>query len=82
MVAAEVKTLAGQTAKATEEISGQIAEIQAATHEAVDAVQGIGATIAEVHQIATAVASAIEQQQSATGRSPAPSRRRRGAQTR
>jgi methyl-accepting chemotaxis protein len=67
VVAAEVKALAGQTAKATEEITGQIAGIQAATRDAVGAVGGIAATIAEVHRIATAVAATAEEQQAATG---------------
>jgi methyl-accepting chemotaxis protein len=67
VVASEVKTLATQTARATEDITGQIAAIQAATGDAVDAVRGVAETIGEVHQIATAVAAAIEEQQSATG---------------
>jgi methyl-accepting chemotaxis protein len=66
VVASEVKNLASQTAKATEEISGQINQIQAATREAVAAIQGIATTIEEVSGIATSIASAVEQQGAAT----------------
>ncbi|MGE0745411.1 MAG: methyl-accepting chemotaxis protein [Rhodospirillales bacterium] len=66
VVASEVKTLANQTAKATEEISGQISAIQGATGEAVGAIKSIGETIAQINAIATAIASAVEQQGSAT----------------
>jgi methyl-accepting chemotaxis protein len=66
VVASEVKALATQTSKATEEISAHIAHIQSATEEAVAAIRGIGSTIEEVHQIATAVAAAAEEQQAAT----------------
>ncbi|MBB5693457.1 methyl-accepting chemotaxis protein [Muricoccus pecuniae] len=67
VVASEVKTLASQTAKATEEISAQIAEIQAATDQAVVAIGGIGRTIEEVSGIAVAIAAAVEEQGAATG---------------
>jgi methyl-accepting chemotaxis protein len=67
VVASEVKNLATQTAKATEEIAAQIASIQAATGEAVTAIQGIAGTIEEVSRIATSIASAIEEQGAATG---------------
>jgi methyl-accepting chemotaxis protein len=66
VVASEVKSLANQTAKATEEIGAQIAQIQEATKEAVAAIQGIGTTIAEVNAIASSIAAAVEQQGAAT----------------
>jgi Methyl-accepting chemotaxis protein (MCP) signalling domain len=66
VVASEVKTLAGQTGKATEEISSQVAAIQAATGEVVDAIKSIGATIGSMSEIATAIAAAVEEQGSAT----------------
>jgi len=66
VVASEVKSLATQTAKATEDISRQITQIQTATKEAVAAIQGIGATIGEISAIAAAIAVAVEQQGSAT----------------
>jgi methyl-accepting chemotaxis protein len=66
VVAAEVKDLATQTAKATEEIGGQIAAMRAATHEAVAAIEEIGGTIEQVHGIALGVAAAVEEQQLAT----------------
>jgi methyl-accepting chemotaxis protein len=66
VVAQEVKALAGQTAKATSEISTQIAEIQAATHESVEAMREIGSTIARVSEIAASIAAAVEQQGAAT----------------
>ncbi|MET0971123.1 MAG: methyl-accepting chemotaxis protein [Tardiphaga sp.] len=66
VVASEVKSLAGQTADATKEISQRIAQIQGATREAVDAIQGITATIEEVSAIATTIGSAIEEQGAAT----------------
>ena len=66
VVAGEVKALAAQTAKATEEIVGQIGFIRAATAEAVDAVRVVGTAIGEVEQIASAIASAIEEQGAVT----------------
>jgi len=66
VVASEVKSLANQTAKATEDISAQIEAIQGSTEEAVTAIQGIGTTIAEISEIATAIASAVEEQGAAT----------------
>jgi methyl-accepting chemotaxis protein len=65
VVAAEVKELANQTSKATEEIAAQVAQIQEATVAAVSAIREIGATIEEVHGIAVNVAAAAEQQQAA-----------------
>jgi len=66
VVANEVKHLASQTAKATEEISAQIGAVQGATQEAVTAISGIVTRIQEIHAIATAVASAVEEQSAAT----------------
>jgi methyl-accepting chemotaxis protein len=66
VVASEVKSLASQTAKATEEISAQVAAMQGATTEAVQAIEGIGGTIGTINDIATAIASAVQQQGSAT----------------
>lgn len=66
VVASEVKALANQTAKATDEISGQIGHIQDSTRQAVEAIRSITQTIDEISQIANAIASAVEQQGSAT----------------
>jgi len=66
VVAAEVKSLATQTAKATEDIAAQVSAIQGATGGAVKAIQGISGTIATINEIATAIASAVEQQGAAT----------------
>jgi len=66
VVASEVKALAEQTAKATGDIGQQIASIQSATHESVEAIQAIGTTIARMSEIAATIASAIEQQGAAT----------------
>jgi methyl-accepting chemotaxis protein len=66
VVASEVKDLAGQTARATEEIASQISSIQGATDEAVDAIRNITDTIGEMNEIATAIASAVEEQGAAT----------------
>jgi methyl-accepting chemotaxis protein len=66
VVAQEVKALAAQTAKATSEISTQIAGIQAATHDSVVAIKEISGTIGRVSEIAAAIAAAIEQQGAAT----------------
>jgi methyl-accepting chemotaxis protein len=67
VVASEVKNLAAQTAKATEEIGGQISNIQSSTREAVGAIREIGQTIDKVNAIATTIAAAVEEQGSATG---------------
>ncbi|WP_091777067.1 cache domain-containing protein [Methylobacterium sp. UNC378MF] len=67
VVAAEVKGLAGQTAKATEEITAQIAAIQGETTQAVHAVRTIGGTVDTMNAIASAIAAAVEQQRFATG---------------
>ena len=62
VVAAEVKTLANRTAKATEEISAKIAEMQEATGSNVAAIAEIGKVIGEIEHIASAIASAVEEQ--------------------
>jgi methyl-accepting chemotaxis protein len=66
VVAAEVKELASQTAKATEEIAGQVTAIQSATGDCVTAIGGISDTIREISGIATTIAAAVEEQDSAT----------------
>ena len=66
VVASEVKSLANQTTRATEQVSGQIAQIQAATREAVEAIRAIGNTIKEISSISTTIASAVEEQGAAT----------------
>ncbi|TYO67816.1 HAMP domain-containing protein [Bradyrhizobium hipponense] len=66
VVAQEVKTLAGQTAKATDEISNQIASMQLATEESVTAIKAIGQTIERISGIAGSISAAVEQQRSAT----------------
>ncbi|WP_424812860.1 methyl-accepting chemotaxis protein [Roseococcus sp. YIM B11640] len=66
VVASEVKALAGQTAKATDEISQQIAQMQSETGRAVEAIKGISRTIEMLNGISAGVASAAEQQAAAT----------------
>ena len=66
VVASEVKNLATQTAKATEEIGGQIAAMQQETDGAVGALQGISETIGRINEIAASVSSAVEEQSAAT----------------
>jgi len=66
VVATEVKELASQTAKATEEISAQIASVQQATQETVSAIHEIARTITEMSQISTSIAAAMEEQGAAT----------------
>jgi methyl-accepting chemotaxis protein len=66
VVAQEVKALASQTAKATEEIGTQINNMQSATRESVAAIKEIGATINRISEIAAAISSAVEQQDGAT----------------
>jgi methyl-accepting chemotaxis protein len=66
VVANEVKALASQTAKATEDISAQIAAIRSTTGEAVTAVRAVSAAIGEVSEVATAIAAAVEVQAAAT----------------
>lgn len=67
VVASEVKNLADQTAKATEEISQQIATIQSSTAGAVKAIHEISQTITKISSISTAIAAAVEEQSAATG---------------
>jgi methyl-accepting chemotaxis protein len=67
VVASEVKTLASQTAKATEEIGAKVGEMQESTTISVAAVETISHTITEINEITTAIAAAIEQQGAATG---------------
>src|SRR5690606_26779883 len=66
VVASEVKSLAVQTAKATEEISAQIESVQASTQAAVDAIHSISGRMQDIDRHATAVAASVEQQSSAT----------------
>lgn len=66
VVAQEVKELASQTAKATGDISAQIATMQTATQEAITAIKGISATINRIAEIATTIAAAVEEQGAAT----------------
>jgi methyl-accepting chemotaxis protein len=66
VVAGEVKSLANQTARATDEISAQIAAVQKATEEAAGAIADIGRTIGQVSEITAAIASAVDQQRTAT----------------
>jgi len=66
VVASEVKNLATQTAKATEEIASQIGGIQGATENSVTAIQGIIETISKISDISTAIAAAVEEQGTAT----------------
>ncbi|HLH91443.1 MAG TPA: methyl-accepting chemotaxis protein [Xanthobacteraceae bacterium] len=66
VVAQEVKALAAQTAKATEEIGTQIGAMQGATADSVAAIRGIGSTITRLSDIASAIAAAVEQQSAAT----------------
>jgi len=66
VVANEVKNLANQTGRATDEISAQIGAVQTATRDAVAAIAGIVRRIEEIDQIASAIASAVEEQSAAT----------------
>jgi methyl-accepting chemotaxis protein len=66
VVATEVKSLANQTAKATEDISGQINAIQTSTKDAVEAIKSIGTIIAEINAISGTIASAMEEQGATT----------------
>ncbi|GLR87140.1 methyl-accepting chemotaxis protein [Bradyrhizobium iriomotense] len=66
VVASEVKSLASQTAKATEEIRTQIASMQQVTTSAVGAIRGIGQIIGEINDVTTAIAAAVEEQGAAT----------------
>jgi methyl-accepting chemotaxis protein len=66
VVASEVKNLATQTAKATEDIAGQIGEIQGSIHDATQGIEGITRIMSEVSNLATSIAAAIEEQTVAT----------------
>lgn len=66
VVATEVKALATQTAKATEEVAAQVAGIQSATKDSLTGIQSIGQVISQIDGIASTIASAIEQQGAAT----------------
>ena len=66
VVAQEVKNLAGQTAKATDEISSHIVNMQRATEESVEAIKAIGSTIEQISGITASISSAVEQQGAAT----------------
>jgi methyl-accepting chemotaxis protein len=66
VVASEVKTLANQTAKATDEIGAQVTQMRQVTDTVVGAIRGIGTTIGEINQIASAIAAATEEQSAAT----------------
>ncbi|MBI1244585.1 MAG: HAMP domain-containing protein [Alphaproteobacteria bacterium] len=67
VVASEVKSLAAQTAKATEEIAAQVQSVQNETQTVVQSIQTIGETISRMNEIASAVAAAVEEQGAATG---------------
>ena len=66
MVAGEVKALAGQTAKATEDIAKQIADMQQATSRSIEAIEAIEATIRDIGAISGAIAAAVTEQGAAT----------------
>ena len=66
VVAAEVKGLAGQTARAAGEIAGQMRQIQDATRDTVEAVKGIGVVVERLGAIAASIAAAVEEQRAAT----------------
>ncbi|MCP3471311.1 methyl-accepting chemotaxis protein [Bradyrhizobium sp. CCGUVB1N3] len=65
VVAAEVKALAGQTAKATEEIARQVTQIRSATEQSVGAIKEIGGTIQSIAEMSSSIATAVEEQGSA-----------------
>ncbi|MBB6252887.1 methyl-accepting chemotaxis protein [Nitrospirillum iridis] len=66
VVAGEVKSLANQTARATDEIAAQIVAVQTSTRQAVDAIEGITGVIEDISEIATSISSAVEEQSAAT----------------
>ncbi len=66
VVAGEVKLLANQTAKATEDISRQIADIQTSTKQAVGAIDDIASTISQINEVSSTIASAVEEQNAVT----------------
>ncbi len=67
VVAGEVKNLAAQTAKATEEIASQIGNVQRIARQSADSISGVGQVISQMRVITTGIASAVEQQNAATG---------------
>lgn len=66
VVASEVKALAAQTAKATDEVSVQIVQMQSEMAQSVSAIEGIGGTIARISEISTTIAAAVEEQEATT----------------
>jgi len=66
VVASEVKSLANQTARATEDIGAQVDTIRGVAQNAIEAIERIGGTIKEVHEVATSIAAVAEQQQAST----------------
>jgi methyl-accepting chemotaxis protein len=66
VVTQEVKNLAGQTAKATDEISSHIVNMQRATGESVEAIKAIGLTIERISEITASISSAVDEQGTAT----------------
>lgn len=66
VVASEVKTLAAQTAKATDEVNGQIVQMQSEMAQSVSAIEGIGGTITRISEISTTIAAAVEEQEATT----------------
>jgi len=66
VVASEVKALADQSAKATEEINGQISGVQAATREAVESITNIAEVIAKINEISNSIATAVQEQSAVT----------------
>ncbi|KLN59162.1 hypothetical protein WH96_19350 [Kiloniella spongiae] len=66
VVASEVKSLANQTAKATEEISQQVSNIQEATAQSASSIKEIGLTVSQVNEISESIAAAVEEQGAAT----------------
>jgi len=66
MVASEVKNLAGQTAKETQEIAGQVGFPQSASETAAKDIDGVTGVIAELHSVAGTISAAIQQQSSAS----------------
>jgi chromosome segregation ATPase len=66
VVASEVKTLAAQTANATEQIAGQISAVQTSTKTAIDSLRGIAGKVSEINALTGAIAAAVEEQEAAT----------------
>ncbi|WP_148293505.1 methyl-accepting chemotaxis protein, partial [Azospirillum sp. B4] len=66
VVASEVKTLAGQTSKATGDIAGEIAAVRSAVGAVVDSIRQIGGTIVQLSEVSSTIAAAVEEQNAAT----------------